>query len=107
MAKRLIALALILAVVLTGMWFAHQSFKMRHWKEFKAAGDRAFGRKNYHYAEKMYREALQIAEDQDQRDPRVVNSLIALHQLYKAQGSTRLADSLLVRVRTIDQNRKR
>jgi hypothetical protein len=107
MANRLVALALILAVILTGMWFAHQSFKMRHWKEFKAAGDRAFGRKNYLYAEKMYREALQIAEDQDERDPRVVKSLTALHRLHKAQGSTRLADSLLVRAHTIDQSRKR
>jgi hypothetical protein len=101
MTNRLLALAAILAVVLGGLWFAHNSFKTRHWEEFKAAGDRAYGRKNYVYAEKMYREALQRAENLGARDPRVVKSLTALHRLYKAQGKSRQADSLLARARAL------
>ena len=59
MGNRLLAMAAILVVVLGGLWFAHQAFMTRHWEEFNAAGDRSFGRQNYPYAEKMYREALQ------------------------------------------------
>ena len=107
MGNRLLAMAAILAVVLGGLWFAHQAFKTRHWEEFNAAGNRAFGRQNYLYAEKMYREALQLAEDLGPRNARVVKSLTALHRLYKAQGKTQLADSLLARARALRSSRKR
>ena len=107
MGNRLLAMAAILAVVLGGLWFARQAFKTRHWEEFSAAGDRAFSRKNYTYAEKMYREALQRAEDLSPRNARVVKSLTALHRLYKAQGKTQQADSLLARARALRGSRKR
>ena len=107
MGNRLLAMVAILVVVLGGLWFAHQAFMTRHWEEFNAAGDRAFSRQNYSYAEKMYREALQRAEALDPQDARVVKSLTDLHRLYKAQGKTQQADSLLARARALRASRKR
>ena len=107
MGNRLLAMAAILAIVLGGLWYAHQAFKTRHWEEFNAAGNRAFSRGNYPYAEKMYREALQRAEDLGPRNARVVKSLRALHRLYKAQGKTQKADSLLARARALRGSEKR
>ena len=107
MANRLLAMTAILTVVLGALWFAHQAFMTRHWEEFNAAGDRAFSRQNYQYAEKMYREALQRAEDLGPQNARVVKSLTALHRLYKAQGKTQKADSLLARARALRRSRKR
>jgi tetratricopeptide (TPR) repeat protein len=89
------------------LWYAHQAFKARHWEEFNAAGNRAFGRRNYPYAEKMYREALQRAEDLGPRNTRVIKSLTALRRLYKAQGKSQKADSLLARARALRSSKKR
>lgn len=106
MRNRLLAMVAIIVVVSGALWFANQAFKARHWEEFSEAGDRAFSRQNYPYAEKMYREALQRAEELDPQDARVAKSLTALHRVYKAQGRTQQADSLLARARALGGGRK-
>jgi tetratricopeptide (TPR) repeat protein len=67
------------------------AFDDRHWLAFDDAGDVAYERGNYDYAERMYKEALQVARElEDQRLIRA--SLEALSRAYAAQG--RPAESL-------------
>jgi hypothetical protein len=49
----------------------HYTAADRSWEEYIEAGDRALERGNYEWAEKMYLEALQYAENKSPRDPLV------------------------------------
>lgn len=61
------------------------AFEDRHWHAFDTAGDVAFKRQNYDYAERMYDEALQQARNL--QDPELISaSLQALSRTYAAQG---------------------
>lgn len=61
------------------------AFDDRHWQAFDAAGDVAFERENYKYAERMYNEALQEARNLENREL-IRASLQALSRAYAAQG---------------------
>ena len=60
------------------------AFDDRHWHAFDNAGDAAFERGNYRYAERMYNEALQVALDRKD-DELIARSRQALRQVQAAQ----------------------
>lgn len=61
------------------------SFDDRHWHAFDDAGDAAFERGNYAYAERMYDEALQVAREL--KDEKLIaESLRDLNRVYAARA---------------------
>ena len=92
-----------LIVMVTGLllWYAHVAFEGRHWKEYREAGQRAFERGNYEWAEKMFKKALKEAEDLGVEDPRVRQSLVDLIRVYKSQGRAAAADSARTRAQAL------
>ena len=58
----------------------------RSWQEYIDAGDRAYERGNYAWAEKMYREALQYAEQHDADGPMVRTTWRHLHRLEQVRS---------------------
>ena len=58
----------------------------RSWQEYIEAGDRAHERGNYAWAEKMYREALQYAEQQGKDDPTVTETWRRLNRLERTRS---------------------
>lgn len=76
----------IVLVVIVGLGVVGTiAFDDRHWHAFDNAGDVAFERGNYQYAERMYDEALQVARSLE--DPKLItSSLQALSRTYTAQG---------------------
>jgi hypothetical protein len=89
------------------LWLAYAGFDDRHWSAFQDAGDRAYGRGNYAYAQRMYHEALQEAERLDPRGEELVQTLLALSRAHKASGEQTLADAMLTRARAVRAQRKR
>ena len=83
------------------LWYAHTAFEDRHWQEYRKAGQRAFERGNYKWAEKMHKKALREAKDLGPKDPRITKSLVDLSKVYKAQGRRGLADSARARARAL------
>ena len=98
------AIALVVCVLL---WLAYAGFLDRHWSAFQDAGDRAFGRGNYAYAQRMYGEALEEAERLDPSGEELVQTLLALSRTHKARGETALAAAMLTRARTVRAQRRR
>lgn len=99
-----VAIAMAMCVLL---WLAYAGFEDRHWSAFQNAGDRAYGRGNYAYAQRMYHEALQEAERLDPRGEELVQTLLALSRTHKASGEQTLADAMLTRVCAVRAQRKR
>ena len=60
----------------------------RSWQEYIEAGDRAYERGNYVWAEKMYREALQYAEQQGKDDPLVAKTWRQLNRLERTRSQS-------------------
>ncbi|MFT5088913.1 MAG: hypothetical protein ACI8PG_003279 [Planctomycetota bacterium] len=58
----------------------------RSWQEYIEAGDRAYERGNYAWAEKMYREALQYAEQHGKDDPLVAKTWRHLNRLERTRS---------------------
>lgn len=58
----------------------------RSWQEYIDAGDRAYKRGNYAWAEKMYREALQYAEQSDKDGPLVAKTWRHLRRLEQTRS---------------------
>ena len=83
------------------VWFGYAGFNDRTYDAFSEAGDGAFGRRNFDYAERMYREALQEAERIDPAGSKVVETLLDLGRTYKALGRNELAGDMLERARAI------
>ena len=77
-----------LIVLLTALffWYIQDVFEDRTWKEYRQAGQRAFDRGNFKYAEKMYRRALKEARDLGPQSPLIEQSLADLSEVYKTQG---------------------
>ena len=101
-------IAAIAVVLCALLWVGHTScFQDRHWSAFKEAGDRAFGRANYAYAQRMYTEALDEAERIDPDGERVVKTLLALSRTHKVLGEQMLSDTMLTRARALRAQRKR
>lgn len=98
---RALVIALIVLVAALLLWHAHTAFSDRHWNSYKEAGDRAYARGNYAWAEKMYGKALREARDLDPHDSRVVKSLVDLGRVYKAQERDDLAAAAIARAREI------
>ena len=98
-----VAIAIAMCVLL---WLAYAGFQDRHWSAFQDAGDRAYGRGNYAYAQRMYHEALQEAERLDPRGEELVQTLLALSRTHKASGEQTLADAMLTRARAVRAQRK-
>ncbi len=99
-----VAIAIAMCLLL---WLAYAGFQDRHWSAFQDAGDRAYGRGNYAYAQRMYDEALQEAERLDPRGEELVQTLLALSRTHKALGEQTSADAMLTRARTLRAQRKR
>lgn len=80
------------------LWHLHDGFSGRNWREFNEAGARAEARGNLEYAEGMYIQALQYAQQMD--DPaKVQTGYLQLHRLYQKQGKPALAAEMLTRAR--------
>ena len=58
----------------------------RSWQEYIDAGVRAYERGNYAWAEKMYREALQYAEQNGKDDPQVAKTWYHLNRLDRTRS---------------------
>ncbi len=83
---RLGALIALAVIVVLGI-ISTIAFNDRHWHAFDQAGDDAFGRGNYKYAERMYNEALQVARElEDAKLERT--TLRDLSRVYAAQGKS-------------------
>ena len=65
--------------------FGAIAFDDRHWHAFDDAGDVAYERGNFDYAERMYGEALQVAHELEDAEL-LAASLQALSRTYAAQG---------------------
>jgi hypothetical protein len=89
------------AVVLA--WVAFAASRDRFWEDTRAAGHRAYQRGNYDYAHRMYREALQQAEDLDPGGRRVLQSLLDMSRVYEARGRADSADLFRARARDLRQ----
>ena len=89
------------------MYFLARQITDRHWSAFQNAGDRAYSRGNYAYAQRMYHEALQEAERLDPRGEELVQTLLALSRTHKASGEQTLADAMLTRACAVRAQRKR
>ena len=98
---RLIAGFLVAIALGLLLWYAQIAFEDKHWQEYRKAGQRAFERGNYKWAEKMHKKALQEAKDLGAKDPRIIKSLVDLSKVYKAQGRRGLADSTRTRARAL------
>ena len=83
---KLLWIALALAVVGALAWLGSAGFEDRHWHAFIDAGNRAYGRGNYAYAERMYSEALQQARDLDSGGELERKSLKYLDRVRSAQS---------------------
>ncbi len=99
--------AVIAVAMCALLWLAYAGFDDRHWSAFQDAGDGAYSRGNYAYAQRMYNEALQEAERLDPRGEELVQTLLALSRTHKARGEQVLADAMLTRARTLRAQRKR
>ncbi|HCL27246.1 MAG TPA: hypothetical protein DIC52_02275 [Candidatus Latescibacteria bacterium] len=65
--SRLWTIVALVAILLFGI-IGTIAFDDRHWRAFDDAGDVAFKRGNFDYAERMYKEALQVTQElEDQR----------------------------------------
>ena len=79
----LVITVIILVAIITFLYFSGAD---RSWQEYIDAGDRALGRGNYDWAEKMYREALQYAQHKGDKDPLVAQTRKYLKRLEKARA---------------------
>ena len=95
-----VAVALV-AVVLA--WVAITASRDRFWDDTRAAGHRAYQRGNFRYAQRMYREALQQAEDLDPGGPRVMKSLLDMSRVYAALGYADSASQFRTRSQALRQ----
>lgn len=83
-------LAVGLLMLLAGAGYV--AFDDRHWHAFDDAGDGAYKRQNFEYAENMYRKALMEAQRLDEREL-IDASLSDLQRTAHAQGRTEEAAS--------------
>ena len=95
-------LLLLLAIAGLGLilWQFSARFEDRHWQEFTDAGTRALERGNHAWAEKMYTEALQYAQQQGDEE-KEVQSYRLLNRLYDMQGEPQRAADMLARARKV------
>jgi hypothetical protein len=80
------SLVIVVLLMVTILAFLHFSAEDRSWQEYIGAGDRALSRGNYDWAEKMYGEALQYAQNKGDDDPLVAKTRRYLQRLEKARG---------------------
>ncbi len=79
----LIGIGLFFVAIMLVLFYAAEN---RSWQEYIDAGDRAYERGNYPWAEKMYREALQYAEQKGKKDPLVAKTWRHLKRLERARS---------------------
>lgn len=91
-------LAVLLVIVMGG----YLLFDDRHWHAFDDAGDGAFSRQNYKYAQSMYREALREAKRLEDRQL-VAATLADLQRVTLAQGLTGQAADYAARRAAIER----
>ena len=73
----------LLVAILSSLYF---SVEDRYWQEYIDAGDRALNRGNYEWAEKMYNEALQYAQNKDAKNPLIAKTRAYLKRLEKVKS---------------------
>lgn len=95
---RLLLLLLVIPGLGLVLWQLGTQFERRHWHEFSEAGTRALERGNYAWAEKMYTEALQYAQQQGDVEKEVMSYRL-LSRLYDMQGESQRAADMLARAR--------
>lgn len=91
-ARLLVAVAILLVLAIVGFI----AFDDRHWHAFDDAGDGAFARRNYEYAESMYRKALLEAERLEDRQL-IAATLSDLERIARASGRSADAASYAAR----------
>lgn len=77
------ALAFLVGLALVG-WIVRATSADRHWRAYNSAGDGAYSRGHYDYAERIYDQALQEAENLGRREL-MAASLMDLSRTYAAQ----------------------
>lgn len=97
-------LVLLVAVAALLAWVAYSESRDRFWEDTRAAGHRAYQRRNFDYAQRMYREALQQAQDLDPGGQRVVRSLLDMSRVYEARGRPDSAALFQSRARAVRQD---
>ena len=90
--------ALVAGLLIWGTLVATED---RYLQEYRRAGDGAFGRGNYTYAERMYRVALEEAIRLDPQGSEVARSLRDMSKAYRATGKNKLAAAMLERARVL------
>ena len=101
---RIVAAIGVLAAVGWGMWWFDAAFEERHWREFQAAGERAYERGNLDYAEGMFLKAVQYSEQQGNSEHAVI-SCASLRQLYLHRNDSAAAAQIVARARALKQSR--
>ena len=64
----------------------YYSSENRYWHEYIDAGDRASERGKYEWANKMYNQALQYAQNKGANDPLVAKTKVYLERLEKIKS---------------------
>ena len=79
-------LAITVAILVAILGSLYLSGENRSWQEYIDAGDRALKRVNYEWAEKMYNEALQYAQNKDAKNPLIAKTRAYLKRLEKVKS---------------------
>ena len=79
-------LAITVAILVAVLGSLYLSGENRSWQEYIDAGDRALKRGNYEWAEKMYNEALQYAQNKDAKNPLIAKTRAYLKRLEKVKS---------------------
>ena len=79
-------LAITVAILVAILGSLYLSGENRSWQKYIDAGDRAFKRGNYEWAEKMYNEALQCAQNKDAKNPLIAKTRAYLKRLEKVKS---------------------
>ena len=79
-------LSFTVALLVAMLILMHHSSENRYWHEYIDAGDRASKRGNYEWANKMYNQALQYAQNKGANDPLVAKTKVYLERLEKVKS---------------------
>ena len=98
---QVLAAPLILILVGLGAWYAKTAFEDRVWKEYREAGVRAYERRNFDYAVKMFEKAL--VEAKDLSPEKRALTLQDLSRAHMGQGNRKKAVEIQRKLRAISK----
>ena len=98
---QVLAAPLLLLVVGLAAWYAKTAFEDRVWKEYREAGLRAYERRNYDYAVKMFEKAVVEAEELGAHKRAI--TLQDLARAHLGKGNRRKAIEIQKKLRAISK----